>query len=94
MPRDKVEAEVLRLSGFKKRLHPIGIVGSSGRTTDFIYSITGTGNNSFGGSGVESGIGRGFLVMPAAKQIGLVVDLVINAGDIFLDGITIGGGFN
>jgi len=94
VPGNKIKTKVLRLSGFKKRLHPIGIIGSGSRTADFIYSITSTGGNGFGGSGVESGIGRGFLIVPVAKQIGLVVDLVINAGNVFLDGITIDGGFN
>ena len=40
---------------------------------------------------IKSGVGGFFTVMPATKEIGFVPNFVIDAADIFINGITTGG---
>lgn len=94
MPGDKVETDFVGSGAFKKRFDPVGVISSNGRAADFILGRAGAIHNSPGGLSVEGGIRWFFAVMPAAKEIGFVPNFVINATDIFVNGITTGGGFD
>lgn len=94
VPGDKVKADARLGSGFEERLDPVTVVGGDGRAADFINSITSALGDGPGGIEVERSIRGVFAIMPAAKKIRFVPDFVVDAGDVFLDRITTGGGGN
>lgn len=94
VPGDKIETEVIVGGGFEESGHPVVVVSSGGRAADFINSITGAVGNCPGSLGVEGGIIGILVVFPAAKKIGFVPDFVVDAGDVFVNGIVAGSSFD